>query len=142
MARASGMFFLFVTAGLVAAAQQGSPYEQTLKQAIDNFDKIGVTLKTIMDEETAAAAKPDLKKAATAFLEARAKAAKLQPPEKDEKARLEKEFKAKLEESMRKVFTEVRRVEAIPGGRDALKEISAVLKKESKEKDKGRKDDK
>jgi hypothetical protein len=139
MARLTGFVLLLASTGLVAAAQ-GSPYEQTLKQAIESFDKIAVTLKTIMDEETAAAAKPNLKKAATAFLEARARAAKLQPPEKDEKARLEKEFKAKLEESMRKVFTEVRRVEAIPGGRDALKEISAVLKKDSKEKDKDRKD--
>jgi hypothetical protein len=33
---------------------------------------------------------------------------------------------------MKKMFTEVRRVEAIPGGKDTLKEISAVLKKDGK----------
>jgi hypothetical protein len=33
---------------------------------------------------------------------------------------------------MRKMFIEVRRVENIPGGKEVLKEISGVLKKDDK----------
>ena len=115
-----------------AAAQDNSPYEKALQKVIDSFENIGASLKTIVNEDSAAAAKPDLKKAATAFLDARASAAKLEPPEKDEKLRLEKNYKPKLEAAMKKMFTEVIRVSAIPGGKDALKEISGVLKKDSK----------
>ena len=115
-----------------AAASQTSPYEETLKQAIESFEKIGATLRKIDDEASAAAAKPELRKSAEAFLAARAKAAKMQPPEKAEKVRLEKQYKPKLEEAMKKMFTEVRRVELIDGGKEALKEISGVLKKDSK----------
>ena len=129
--RAWSIAILLLAAGF-AAAQQGSPYEQALQQVIDSFDTIGTTLKTIVDEETAAGAKPSLRKSSDAFLEARAKATKMQPPEKAEKERLEKTYKPKLEAAMKKMFTEVFRVKEIPGGKDALKEISSVLKKDEK----------
>lgn len=129
--RAGSIGIVIIAVGFAGGAQE-SPYEQALQQVVESFDKIGVTLKTIMDEESAAAAKPDLRKSAASFLEARTKAAKMPPPEKDEKVRLEKLYKPKLDASMKKMFTEVRRVEAIPGGKDALKEISAVLKKDGK----------
>lgn len=121
-----------VLAAAVAGAGEASPHEQALRQVIDSFEKIGAKLKTITDEESAAASKPDLRKSADAFLAARAKAAKLQPPEKDEKARLEKQLKPRLEKAMKAMFEEIRRVEVIPGGKDALKEIAGVLKKDSK----------
>ena len=129
--RAWSLGIVLVGVGFAVGAQD-SPYEQALQQVVESFDKIGVTLKTIVDEESAAAAKPDLRKSAASFLEARAKAAKMPPPEKVEKVRLEKLYKPKLEAAMKKMFTEARRVEAIPGGKDALKEISAVLKKDGK----------
>jgi hypothetical protein len=129
--RAWSLGIVLVAVGFAGGAQD-SPYEQALQQVVESFDKIGVTLKTIVDEESAAAAKPDLRKSAASFLEARTKAAKMPPPEKDEKVRLEKLYKPKLDASMKKMFTEVRRVEAIPGGKDALKEISVVLKKDGK----------
>jgi hypothetical protein len=127
-----GSICILLLAAGFASGTQGSPYEQALQQVVESFDKIAMSLKSIVDEESAAAAKPELRKSAASFLDARTKAAKLPPPEKDEKARLEKLYKPKLEASMKKMFTEVRRVEAIPGGKDALKEISAVLKKDSK----------
>lgn len=129
--RAWSALILLLALGFVVA-QEGSPYEQALQKVVDSFEKIGASLKTIVDEDSATAAKPELKKAANTFLEARAKAEKMQPPEKDEKVRLEKLFKPKLEEAMKKMFTEVRRVELIPGGKDALKEIAGVLKKDRK----------
>ena len=125
------MVVIFFTLGILSAGE-ASPYEKTLQTMIGNLDKIGVTLKTIVDEESADAAKPTLRKEAVIWIEARAKAAKLPPPERDEKTRLEKMYKPKLEEAMRRVFTEVRRVENIPGGKEALKEINGVLKKDGK----------
>jgi hypothetical protein len=126
-----GLLILISAFGL-AVAGEGSAYEKSLQRVLDSFDQIAVSLKTIVDEESAAAAKPELRKAADGFFDARKKAEKMQPPEKDEKVRLEKQFKAKLEASMKKMFTEVRRVELIPGGKDALKEISGILKKDRK----------
>ncbi len=129
--RAWSVGIVVIAVGFVGASQ-GSPYEQTLQQVIDSFEKIGAKLKTIMDQESAAASKPDLRKSADAYLAARAKATKMQPPEKEEKARLEKQYKPKLEKAMKAMFEEIRRVEQIPGGTDALKEIASVLKKDSK----------
>ncbi len=115
-----------------AASGEGSPYEKAIQKMIGSLDEIAASLKTIIDEDSAGAAKPDLRKSAGVWVETRAKAAKLQPPEKEEKLRLEKLYKPKLEEAMRKMFIEVRRVENIPGGKEALKEISGVLKKDDK----------
>ncbi len=129
--RAFSIVVILVSLTFVTA-QEGSPYEKALQKLVGSFESISTALKTIVDEDSAAAAKPDLKKAATLFFEARAAAAKLSPPEKDEKLRIEKTYKPKLEEAMKKMFPELIRVNAIPGGKDALKEITGVLKKDGK----------
>lgn len=125
-------FGIVLTAVGLAGAVQDSPHEKALKTAVESLDKIGATLKTIVDEDSAGASRPELKKAAAAFLEARERGDKLPPPEKEEKERLKKLYKPKLEEAMRKIQQEVRRVDQIPGGREALKEISGVFKKDGK----------
>ena len=129
--RAWSVGILVIAAGF-AGAVQDSPHEKALKDAVASLDQIGATLKTIANEESAGAARPALKKSAAAFLEARAKGDKLPPPEKDEKERLKKIYKAKLEEALRKIRVESGRVEQIPGGREALEEIKDVFKKDSK----------
>src|SRR5271166_3837461 len=113
--RAGSLAVMLLAVG-AAAAGEGSPYEKAIQKMIGSLDEIAASLKTVIDEDSAGAAKPDLRKSAAVWIETRAKAAKLQPPEKDEKARLEKIYKPKLEEAMRKMFIEVRRVENIPGG--------------------------
>ncbi len=129
--RAGSIAFL-LAAFVLLGAGEGSPHEKVIQQMIASAESIAVTLKTIIDEDTAAASRPPLRKAAASWTEARAKAEKLQPPEKDEKVRLEKFYKPKLEEALKKMFNEVRRVENIPGGKEALKEITGVLQKDSK----------
>jgi hypothetical protein len=129
--RAGSIAVMLLAIG-AAAAGENSPYEKAIQKMIGSLDEIAATLKTIIDEDTAGAAKLDLRKSAGVWIETRDKAAKLLPPEKEEKARLEKLYRPKLEESMRKMFIEVRRVENIPGGKEALKEISGVLKIEEK----------
>ena len=128
----AGSIGIVLIALCFVGANQDSPYELALQQLVASVEKIGTTLKSIVDEDSAGTAKAELRKSATFFLDIRAKAAKLQPPEKDEKQRLEKHYKPKLENAMKKMFTEIRRIEIIPGGKDALKEISGVLQKESK----------
>ena len=126
--RAWSIGIVLLAIGFTRAAQV-SPYEQLLKQVLQSVDKVTATLETVKDEESAAAAKPDLRKSAALFIEAKAKGEKMQPPEKDEKVRLEKIYKPKLKESMEKMNTQVTRVQFIPGGKDALKEISVLLPK-------------
>jgi hypothetical protein len=122
----------FIAWGFAAAGEE-SPHEQAIVKMLGSLDKISATLKKIVDEESALAAKPELRKEAAIWVEARAKARKLQPPEKAEKVRLEKMYKLKVEESLKKLFTEKTRVELIePGGKDALKEIAGVFKKDEK----------
>jgi hypothetical protein len=127
-----GCVVLMTLAFGAAFAGEGTPHEKIMVQMIGNLDEIAKSLKTIIDEDSAEASKAELRKSAKSWIEARTRAAKLQPPEKTEKVRLEKLYKPKLEESLRKMFMEVRRVENIPGGKEALKEIAGVLKKDEK----------
>lgn len=132
MLRRAGSIGIVLAALAVLDAGEGSPYAKTLEQMIGSLDTIGATLRTIEDEDTAMASKPSLKKANDSWVEARTRAAKLEPPDREEKTRLEKLYKPKLEAALKKMFTEIRRVENIPGGKEALKEIAGVLKKDGK----------
>jgi hypothetical protein len=89
-------------------------------------------LTTIKTEESADAAKPELQKAAKEWVALRGQAEKLPPPSRMEKERLEKEYKPKLEAAQKKIYGEVTRVQRIPRGPEALKEIRSVLDKREK----------
>ena len=115
-----------------ARAGEASPHEQAILRMLGNLHEIGKILQSIETEEGAEAAKPDLRKAAKNWIEARAKTAKMPPPERAEKERLTKIYKPKVDDALKKMFTEIRRVEVIPGGKDALKEIRGVLSKDEK----------
>lgn len=128
-ARALGGAFVLFAVGLTASAGEPSPHEDVLRQMIAQLDVISGTLTKIADEDTAKAAHPELRKAAEAWTVARTKAAKLPPPERKEKDRLAKEYRPKLEASLKKLFEQVARVQSVPGGRDALQEIRGVLAK-------------
>lgn len=113
-------------------AGEGSPYERAIVQMIGSLDKMTAVLKTIEAEDSAQASRPELRKAADIWVETRIRAAKLQPPEREEKERLTKIFRPKIDEALKKMFVEVQRVSLIPGGKEALKEIAGVLKKDGK----------
>ena len=97
------------------------------------MDALATTLSTIQDEETAKTAKPELRKIAGKWSEIKKSAEALPPPSKEDKDRLAKQYKMKLEEAQKKLFGQVARVQQIPGGRDALLEISSVLTKKAKQ---------
>jgi hypothetical protein len=115
---------LLVFSGWAVLAQGGgSPYESVVKDMISALDVLSETLGTIKDEPSAKTARPEVKKAADRLDEVRKKAQGLQQPDKAEKDRITREYKVKLETSLKKVLAEVARVKGVPGGEEAVKEI-------------------
>jgi hypothetical protein len=104
-----------------------SPQAAVVKEMLGVMDKLTEALSGIKDSATAEAAKPELRKLAKAWTAVRDKAEKTPPPSKEEKARLEKDFKSQMELAQRKLFGEAGRVRNIPGAGDALQEIRSVL---------------
>jgi hypothetical protein len=124
-----GVLILFIS----SAPAGGEPsHEDVVKQMLAGLDKITMSLTTITNEESAEAAKPELRKAAKGWIELRAKVEKLPPPPREEKERLDKEYKEKLVTARKKLNAEKIRVENIPGGAEALKEIRGVFEKQMK----------
>src|SRR5262245_24263163 len=126
MQSARVMFGLCTTLLCVALAGAGNDarLEDIVKQMLGAMGQMTTTLSGITDEASAKAAHPDLKKSAESWLLIRKNADKVPPPTKEEKDRLAKEYKPKLEEAQKKLFFEIGRVQGIPGGKEALLEIS------------------
>jgi hypothetical protein len=126
---------LFLLAAALPGVQGGgkASFDDVIKQMLETMDSLSTTLATIRDEETAKVAQPDLRKAAGKWQLIKKKAEGLPPPSKEEKDRLAKQYKTKLEESQKKLFGEVARVSLLSGGREALLEISSVLDKKGKQ---------
>lgn len=104
-----------------------------VKETLEIMEKIAGQLAAIKDEETAKSGRDELKKSVAKWLDMRKRAEKLKPPaSKEEKDRLEKEFRGKLINADKKLRVEIERVARVPGGRDALKEIVALMKKKPK----------
>jgi len=112
---------------LPASAGEESPHEEALKAMLKSLDKMTTALAGVKDGETAEAARPDLKKAVDGWTMARARADKLPPPEPAEKERLAKQYKGKMDAALKKLLTEVGRVNAVPAAKGLLKELRAVL---------------
>lgn len=129
--RAAAVLTLSLLAGAAGAqpAAESSRYEETVKETLGLLDGIAATLATVQDQATAEAARPELRKAAGAWGALLKKAGELPPPERAEKDRLAKEYRARLTAATRKLLAEVTRVGSVPAGREALREISSVLEK-------------
>ncbi|MCS7045659.1 MAG: hypothetical protein NZO58_04820 [Gemmataceae bacterium] len=102
-------------------------HDAVVRNMLDAIESITRTLTTVTDQESAAAAKGELAKIAKEWLALRAAAEKLPPPPREEKDRLEKEYKGKIEAAQLKLAAEVARVRNVPGGLEALQEIRSVL---------------
>lgn len=123
---------LLALGGLVAVSNADDPqvsFADVIKEMLGTMDKITASLTSIRDEETAKSARPELLKAAASWQDIVQKAAKMKPPSREEKEKLEKEYKDKMRAAQKKLFEEIARVKGVPGGREALKEISAALGK-------------
>jgi hypothetical protein len=126
----AALFLGAIPTGLPAGEK--STYEDVVKEMLATMDQLTMTLSTIRDEETAKDAQPELRKAAGKWQAIKKKAEGLPPPSKEEKDRIAKQYKEKLEVAQKKMFGEVGRVRMVSGGREALLEISSVLDKKSK----------
>jgi len=120
---------VFASAGLVLAQ---SAYEDLLKSMLDVLDRTTALLAKAQDTDSAKETTPELKKAAGEFLEVRTKAAKLEPPNREVKDRLAKEYRPKFEESKKKMAAEIARLKRMPGGKEVLSEIRSILEPEKK----------
>jgi hypothetical protein len=126
---------LLVLLAFLPGARGGdkAQFEDVVKQVLETMGSLTTTLLTIRDEETAKSAQPELRKTAGQWRLIKKQAEGLPPPSKEEKDRLAKQYKTKLEEAQKKLFGEVARVSIVPGGRAALLEISGVLEKKTKQ---------
>jgi hypothetical protein len=118
---------------MVPAAQENPPsFEDVLRGMLGALGELTQTLSEVKDEESAKTAVPALKKGAAKFSDLRKKAETMKPPSPEEKDKLEKEYRPKIFEAHKKLLTEIGRVRSVPGGREALRELSVVLNPEPK----------
>jgi len=115
---------------LPAQGRGGSPYENVLKDLIAAMDKLSDVLSTVKNEPSAKVAVPEVKKTLGQLDEVRKKAKALPQPEKEEKDRIAKIYRPKLDESIKKLLGQVARVKAIPGGSELVKDIKATETKQ------------
>jgi hypothetical protein len=126
------LFLVAAACGQEPEKDKPSPQATVVLQMLEVMDKLTASLATIKDQDTAEAARPELRKLTKDWTALRDKAEKVPPPAQPEKERLQKEFKAKLEAAQRKLFGEVARLRMIPGARAVLEEIRSVLARPTK----------
>jgi hypothetical protein len=118
---------LLALAGARAPAQQpASPYEAVVKEMIAATDGLTAVLATIKDAPSAEAARPELKKAAAAFLEVRKRAEGLPQPSQEERDRIQAKYQKKLARAVDHYLEERGRVATVGGGREALQELAVL----------------
>jgi hypothetical protein len=120
------VFAIVAIATLSVSADEESPYEKGLKVQLRALEQLSTVLAGVRDVDSAQAARPELRKAADAWTGAKTKLAELPPPDKQEKDRLAKDYKKKMDAATLKFFTEVGRVRGFPAGKQLLEEIKSV----------------
>jgi len=106
-----------------------SPAEEVVVKMLGQLEKMADALSSMKNEETSAAGREELKKYVAAYRDLRAQSEKLPPPPREVKDRLEKEYKKKFVAVQERLSLEVTRVRAtVPGGREALIEVSDLLR--------------
>jgi hypothetical protein len=129
MTRALGAAILLLTGTAALAQEGGSPHEAVVKEMIGIMERMTASLTGVKDDATAEAARPELKKAAEQFAAVRKKAEKLDQPTPEERKKITAAYQKKLAEVVARLKQEVARVQTVPGGRDALREIAQVFGK-------------
>jgi hypothetical protein len=122
------------------AGEKGS-HEAIVKDMLETVEKITARLGTITDQNSADAARDDLKDLAMKMLKLRKRAEDLKQPNKAEKDRLTKVYAPKFEVAFKELREQTLRVKGIPGGDEAVREL-AVLNEKKDAKDNKKKDDK
>lgn len=123
---------------LALSARAGeSEHAALAKGMLDALGQVVKALRGISDEDSASAARPELKKLGLRLDGLRRKALAAKQPSKAEKDRLEKDFQPKFDEVLMQLRLESTRVKGISGGAEALRELALPPeKKADPEKDK------
>lgn len=127
-----GKVLVLFLAGVSFAGEGSARLEDIVRAMLGAIERFTTTLGTIQDEDSAKAAQPILAKGAAEWLSLRKKAENVAPPTREEKEKLEKEFKGKLEEAQKKLFAEIARVQTVAGGNEALQELSKAMARKPK----------
>ena len=123
--RIAGSVLLLTLVGIASAG--GASHETVVKLMVLHLDQMSKQLTAVVDADTAKAARPELKKLADEWKTTKFRAATLLPPEPAVKERLAKEYRPQFDAALKKLLGQAQRVQDVPGGRDALQEISGVL---------------
>jgi hypothetical protein len=102
------------------------PHEAVVQEMLSVLEQITEALKTVQDKDTAAAAQMVLQKVAAQWQQVRKKADALRPPSKEEREKLEG-YAKKFTVAQKQLFAQMSRVISVEGGREALREVRAVL---------------
>jgi hypothetical protein len=115
---------------------QVAELEAVFKEMIAQVNRITEALRSVKDEETAEAARPILKKSAAGLKEVEKRSAALQKIPKVERDRVSRKYGDEVRSAVTRLTREVARVRDVPGGRDALEELTTPPAKLEKEKEK------
>ena len=108
-----------------------TPYESVIKQTLETMESLTKTLKMIRDDDSAKDAQEDVTKLAEKWHGIQKKSAELPPPAKEEKDRLAKQYKTKLEEAQKGLSGEVARVRNVTRDPQILAALSSILGKKA-----------
>jgi peptidoglycan hydrolase CwlO-like protein len=118
MHRFVGICFIFLTAGVVVAADT---HETLVKELLGTVkDAVGV-LKTIKDDKTAKEAEPKVTKITTQMGDIKKRMDKIGKPTKEQEEELQKKYKTEMETNFKTFAEEINRVSEVPGGKDIVK---------------------
>jgi hypothetical protein len=122
---AIGIGALFCSFVLVAAQEPN--HEEVLGKLLGSLQAIGKSLEGITDEATATSARPDLKKRAQDFREARKLSEQASPPSPEEREKIAKTWQPKFVEIRKMLEAQIARVQRVPGGKATLEELKPVF---------------
>ena len=123
---------LFTLGGAVLAGDNDAlQREELVKSMLATMDKMTKTLSGIRDQDTAKAAKDDLKKSVEEWRVLRKKADAAAPPPRAEADQLAKKYKDKMVEAQKQLVGQIARVQQVPGGKEALADLPRIFEKKS-----------
>src|SRR5262249_37731099 len=112
---------VLLTLALLGAGGGPLSHEAGLKAMLAPQAQGSRGLKGVVGWASAEASRPELKKAALRLRDLRKKAREMKQPSKAEKDRLEKLYRDKLDDTLKKLRSESIRVKGIPGGAEAVR---------------------
>ncbi|HEX3316155.1 MAG TPA: hypothetical protein VHR72_14755, partial [Gemmataceae bacterium] len=100
-----------------------------LGKMLGSLQAIGKSLEGITDEATATSVRPELKKQAQEFREARKLSEQVPPPTAEMREKIEKAWQPKFVAVRKVLEAQIARVQRVPGGKETLEELKPVFEK-------------